>query len=221
MSLKSKLQIPKTLSFRLTLWYSFIFFFSILAGFLIFNFLLSSNLYKELDENLESEAKEIALLIERKGIRKVGMAVNLETESEGIEKVFIRIMNMRGQALIESDDTHWGVEADKKVIKSIARGSDNFFETISVSQKQHKVRVLYSRIGGRYILQIMMSMEDYTKVINLSRQIFIMIMGFMFLLSAIAGWFMARQALTGVEKVTQTAIQVADGEFDKRVNATY
>ena len=220
MSLKSKLRLPGTLSLRLTFWYSIIFFLSTLVGFSIFNFLLSSNLHRELDTSLRSEAKEIGLLIERKGIHKVNMAVTLETESEGIEKIFIRILNMDGETLIKSDDTSWGAGINRKAIENIVRGSEYYFETISVPQKEHKVRVLYLRLENKYILQIMISMEDISRFITISQQSFFIIMGFMILISAVAGWFMARRALTGVEEVTQTAIQVAGGEFDKRVKAT-
>ncbi|MGD9160992.1 MAG: ATP-binding protein [Desulfobacteraceae bacterium] len=220
MSLKNRFRLPKTLSLRLTFWYSFIFFFSTLVGFLIFNFLLSSNLYKDLDESLRSEVREIALLIERKGISKVKMAMALETESEGVEKVFIRIMNMYGETLIMSDDTHWKVGPGRKAINSILDGQDIFFETTSLPQRQYKARVLYSRLGKDFILQIMRSREDIDKFIAVFRQIFLITMGFLFIVSTVAGWFMAKRALTGVEEVTQIALQVADGEFDKRVKAT-
>ncbi len=39
------------------------------------------------------------------------------------------------------------------------------------------------------------------------------------LASALIGWFMARRALSGVDKVTQTAIAISQGELDKRVPA--
>jgi signal transduction histidine kinase len=37
------------------------------------------------------------------------------------------------------------------------------------------------------------------------------------LASTLIGWFMARRALSGVDKVTQTAIAISQGELDKRV----
>jgi signal transduction histidine kinase len=40
------------------------------------------------------------------------------------------------------------------------------------------------------------------------------------LASTLIGWFMARRALSGVDKVTQTAIAISQGELDKRVPVT-
>ncbi len=217
MSLKSRIRFFNTLSFKLTLWYSTIFFISILAGFFLFSLLLSSKLHKELDENLINEAKEITLLFERRNIHKVRLAMTLETESQGVEKFFTRLMNMNGETVFSTDDTSWKIGPGRRAINSIAGGDEYFFETISVQGRQDKVRAIYSRIGGEYILQIMTAMDNITKFLDLFRQLFLIIMGFMFFVSTIAGWFMAKRALTGVEEVTQTAIQVSDGKFDKRV----
>ncbi len=220
MPLKNKLTFLNTLSFKLTLWYSAIFFTSILLGLFFFNFLLSSNLHKELDQNLINEAKEISLVLERKGIHQAETTIILEAESEGMEKVFYRLMNMRGERLASSDDTHWGIGTGRKAINTISSGKEYFFETISVPQREYRVRVLYSRLGKDHILQIMISMEDITRFLSVFRHIFIVIMGLMLIVSTVAGWFMSRRALTGVEEVTQTAIQVSDGKFNKRVKVT-
>lgn len=209
-----------TLSFRLTLYYLIIFSLSIISGFLFFNYLLSSSLHDELDQDLSNEAKEISLLMKRKGIHGVKTAMMLEAESEGVEKFFARLMDISGETIVSTDDTHWQIGAGRKAINSIAEGSKQFFETISIPQRDYRARVLYSRLGQDYILQIMISMGDMNRFLAVFRHVFILIMGLMFILSTVAGWFMARRALTGVEEVTQTAIQVSDGKFDKRVRVT-
>ena len=219
MQLKNRLRFLGTLSFKLTLWYSAIFFLSSLSGLFLVNFLLSSSLHKELDRDLKNEAKEISLLLERKGVHQVETAMTLETESVGVEKLFARLMDVNGETIASTDDTHWGIGAGRKAIKSISGGEEQFFETISVPERQHKARVLYTGMEQKYILQIMASLEDIDHFLTVFRKIFIMITGVMFLLSTIAGWFMARRALKGVEAVTQTAIQISDGKFEKRVKA--
>lgn len=220
MFLKNKCRLTRTLSFRLTLYYLIIFSLSILAGFFFFNYLLSSRLYDELDQDLTNEAKELSLLLERKGLHGVQTAMILEAESIGVEKLFARLMDMDGETIASTDNTHWGIGPGRKAINSIAGGNKFFFETISVPEREYKVRALYSRLGQNHILQLMISTEDISRFLSVFRHIFIIIMGLMFILSTLAGWFMARRALTGVEEVTKTAIQVSDGKFDKRVKVT-
>ncbi len=217
MSLKNKLRLHKTLSFRLTLYYLIIFSFSILLGFFFFNYLLSSKLHDQLDQDLTNEAREISLLMERKGVRGIMTAMMLDAESEGVEKAFFRLMNQKGEVITATDDTHWKIGPGRKAINTILEGQTHFFETISVPRRQYKVRALYIPVGKEYILQIMVSLEDIDKFLTVFRHIFIITMGFLFVVSALAGWFMARRALTGVEEVTRTAMQVSEGEFDKRV----
>jgi hypothetical protein len=88
MQLRSRFGFFNTLSFKLTLWYATIFFVSILAGFFIFSLLLTSKLHKDLDENLKNEAKEIALLIERRDIHKVRLAMTLEQSLKGLKRYY-------------------------------------------------------------------------------------------------------------------------------------
>jgi heavy metal sensor kinase len=220
MFLKNKYRLTRTLSFRLTLYYLIIFSLSILAGFFFFNYLLSSSLNDELDQDLTNEAKEISLLMEKKGIHGVQTAMILEAESVGVEKFFARLMDMSGETIASTDNTHWGIGPGRKAINSIAGGNKFYFETISVPERDYKVRALYSRLGQDYILQLMISMEDITRFLAVFRHIFLIIMGLMFILSTVTGWFIARRAMTGVEDVTKTAIQVSDGKFDKRVRVT-
>lgn len=220
MQSKNRYRFLNTLSFRLTLWYSAIFFISILLGFFFFNLLLSSSLNKELDQNLLGEAKEISLLLEKKTIHHVKSAMQLEAESEGVQEVFYRLMNRNGETIASTDDTHWGIGAGRKAINSILGGKEYYFETLSIPEREHEARVLYFPLGQDYILQIMISTEDINKFQVIFRQIFMLIMGLMFILSNVVGWFMARRALSGIEEVTETAIQVIDGKFDKRVKLT-
>ncbi|MBN1907294.1 MAG: HAMP domain-containing protein [Deltaproteobacteria bacterium] len=220
MQLKNRYRFLHTLSFRLTLWYSFIFFILILLGFFFFNLLLSSSLNKELDQSLLGEAKEISLLLERKSIHHVRSAMQLEAESEGVQKVFYRLMNRNGDTIASTDATRWKIGPGRKAINSILGGDEHFFETISIPGSEYEARALYSRLGKDHILQIMITTEETYRFLAVFRQIFMVIMGIMFILSTVVGWFMARRALSGVEEVTETAIQVTDGLFDKRVRIT-
>jgi heavy metal sensor kinase len=220
MQLKSRYRFLNTLSFRLTLWYSAIFFILILLGFFFFNLLLSSSLNKELDQDLLGEAKEISLLLERKTIHHVSSAMMLEAESEGVQKVFFRLIKKNGETFANTDDSHWRIGPGRKAINSILNGNEYYFETLSIPGSEYEARALYSRLGKDYILQIMISTEQTSRFLAVFRQIFMVIMGIMFILSTVVGWFMARRALSGVEEVTETAIQVTDGLFDKRVRIT-
>jgi signal transduction histidine kinase len=60
-------------------------------------------------------------------------------------------------------------------------------------------------------LQIGQSMENHTRIIEVFRRIFVGTMAALFVLAAGIGWFMARRALGGVEKVTRAARRISEG----------
>jgi signal transduction histidine kinase len=81
-------------------------------------------------------------------------------------------------------------------------------------------RLASGPVGHGYQMQVGESLEDKDDFMNVLVSIF----GGAFLLSIVlgtlAGWFMARQALRGVEEVSCAAIDVAHGKLDRRVEVT-
>jgi heavy metal sensor kinase len=67
------------------------------------------------------------------------------------------------------------------------------------------------------IMQLGRSMENYTRLIEAFRKIFVTTMALLFVLATIVGWFMAKRALAGVETVTRTARRISDRSLDERV----
>jgi heavy metal sensor kinase len=86
-----------------------------------------------------------------------------------------------------------------------------------IPERNHKVRILYGILGPGVILQLGQSMESYTRFIEAFKKIFISTMAFLVLSAALIGWFMARQALSGLGEVIRTARHISDGRLEKRV----
>ncbi|MEW6666352.1 MAG: ATP-binding protein [Thermodesulfobacteriota bacterium] len=80
-------------------------------------------------------------------------------------------------------------------------------------------RILYGQIGPGMILQIGQSLEEDEQLMKTFRKLFGTTAGAITLLAALVGWFMARQALAGVEGVTKTAAEISRGSFERRVQA--
>jgi heavy metal sensor kinase len=60
-------------------------------------------------------------------------------------------------------------------------------------------------------------MEDLARVIDVFQRVFTVVMAALFILAAVIGWFMARRALSGVERVTRTAQRISGGSLTERV----
>jgi signal transduction histidine kinase len=99
-----------------------------------------------------------------------------------------------------------------------AQNDNNYvFETIDDSHYPHILRTISGKIGQNFILQIGISFTGYEKILSLFKQLLMMVVLPLFILSAVIGWFLARHALEGVEKVTFTAEKISQGAYDQRV----
>ena len=217
MSLKKFLKFQYTLAFRLTIWYACISAISFSMAFLVFYLLLASTLNERRDQHLLNELNEFSSFLALKGIDELKTMMILEAESEGVEKVFFRLMTTDGQVVISSDNSSWAVGPGRRAMDKITDGAGYVFETITVPQHIHKIRILYYPIGKEYILQMCYSTEDNEKFLETSWKIFSLVIVLLMAFSALIGWYMARRALKGVEDITETAIRISDGEFHHRV----
>ncbi len=218
MSLKKPIRIGQSLAFRLTLWYAGIFSFSLCVAFLVFYLFLSSLFENQTDNELLIRTRELESLFYINGIDAVKRVVVLEAQAAGEKKIFVRLLYPNGTAFSSSNMSYWkDIAISPDAIKQLGQGADAVFETISIPQRKHKVRVLYSVMSRGVLLQLGQSLEQQARFFDAFRRIFIITMSFLVLLSAFIGWFMARRATAGVEAVTKTALHISEGAMDQRV----
>ena len=219
MSLRNLLKFCHTLAFRLTLWYAAIFTISSCVAFLFFYLLISSVIRERTDQDLLEQAGKFSTLFSTNGMDEVKRIAILEAQAAGERKIFFRLLSMSGEVFSSSNMSYWrdiGVEAN--AIRELLEGSRHVFDTILIAERKHKVRILYGVIGPGVILQLGQSTENYTQFIEAFKKIFVTTMAFLVVLAALIGWFMARQALSGVGEVTRTARHISSGgTLEKRV----
>jgi signal transduction histidine kinase len=218
MFLRKLIRLPKTLAFRLTLWYAGIFVISSFAAFIIIYLLTTSIIWERTDQDLLDEVEEFSSLLELKGINEVKTYIDLETESEGVNKIFFRIITINGDELYLSNVSSWGnIGTSRIALKHLSEGKKYVYETLVIPELQHKIRIIYANIGHGKIFQIGRSLEDDNRFIKVFRDIFSLTLAVIMVFAALIGWFMARRALLGVEEVSRTAIEISKGAFERRV----
>ena len=217
MFLRKLLKLRHTLAFRLTLWYAIIFTVSFLFAFLVFYLVMTSVIQKRTDQDLLAEATEFSSIFAQGGIDALATAMNLEAESEGVNKIFLRLLAPNGQEFASSDISSWEtMDQGKAALERLTNGASHVFETVSSAQHRHKARILYSVVGPGRILQIGLSLKDDERLMEDFREIFGTTLAVVLLCAALVGWFMARRALLGVEELTQTALAISNGALEKR-----
>jgi heavy metal sensor kinase len=218
MSLRKRISLRNTLSFRLTLWYAGIFALSSCVAFLLFYALITSFIRGQTDQDLLAQVNRFSTLLASEEIEAVKNAAVIEAQAAGVKKVFFRLLSLNGQIFSSSNMAYWkDIDIDEATIRELLRGRSHVFETITIPQRKDKVRILYAMLGPTIVLQVGQAMESYSRFLDAFKGIFITTMSFLIVVAAGVGWFMARQAVSGVEAVTRTAQKISGGTLEERV----
>jgi heavy metal sensor kinase len=212
-------KLKGTLAFRLTLWYSLLFGVSALIAFLAIFLLIRAVVYKQRDHSLASEIKEFTMIQAAGGLPEIEAGMRWEVGSEGAENIFLRIFSEDGQVVTVTDLSAWrGLpSAGVSLVRLKAAGADHLFETLRLPDQPYATRVATGTIGNGLMLQFGQSMEEDEVFLDILRNVFVPLMVGVTLLAALSGWFLARRALAGVREVTQAAVEISQGDFERRV----
>ena len=218
MFLKKRISLRNTLAFRLTLWYAGIFTVSSCIAFLLFYMLITSFIRGRTDEELLGQVSRFSTLLVTEGIEEVQKSAIIEAQAAGVKKVFFRLLSLNGRVFSSSNMSYWkDIPFSEPAVTKLLHDRSPVFQTITVRGRKEEVRVLYALISSGIILQVGQAMEDYSRFLDAFKGIFISTMTSLIVLAAGVGWFMARQAVSGVEAVTRTAQKISAGALEERV----
>jgi signal transduction histidine kinase len=218
MYLKKLARRPRTLAFRLTIWYALIFTLSSFGAFLVFNLLITSGLRERTDKELLIELSELSSHLVFGGLAAVELDIIHDADSSGVDRMFLRLLSTDGEALVSSDMSSWSnIAISRPVLQLLSSGTNHVFETLDIPNHEHKVRILYGIVGPGKFLQMGKSLEDDERFMGALRERFVVLMAPLMVVGALIGWFMAKRALLGVEEVTQTAEEISEGDIERRV----
>ncbi|MCK5100423.1 MAG: HAMP domain-containing protein [Desulfobacteraceae bacterium] len=210
-----------TIAFRLTLWYAGIFIVSSCIMFFLFSFSVYKIMLQKIDLDLKENVKVFSQVISREGINGARRFSITKARAAGEKVVFYRLLYSTGEVFASSHMLYWkNIKADKNILNQVILSNKHSFQTVETNSKGDNIRILYDFVAQGVILQTGVAMESYLKFLNIFKIVFAGSMGFILLFSAIIGWFMAKKALSGVEKITETAKKVSGASLDSRVPET-
>ncbi|MBW2517667.1 MAG: HAMP domain-containing protein, partial [Deltaproteobacteria bacterium] len=188
------------------------------VAFLFFYVLITSIIRDRTDQDLLGEARTLSSMLKVQGMKALKRQIIFEAQAAGEKKIFFRLLSFSGEEFSSSNMSYWlDIRVEKASVEQLIRENRPVFKTVSLPDRKHNIRMLYTIVGRNLILQLGQSMENYTRFIEAFRRIFITTMASLLIVAAIIGWFMARRALAGVEAVTRTARQISEGSLKERV----
>ncbi len=209
-----------TVTFRLSLWYTVVFSGLSLVVFLVVYVSLISHLRQATDNELLDKVKEFDTLYKSDGLGALQDEFNREAESKGIKQVFFYLLSPEGKVLANSDMSNWrGIKIASLLKLNSSQPDHTFMHTFSPHKREHSVRVISKITNNGNILEVGTALRGNDLMMESYRETFGTALGIMIVCGSFMGWLLARKAMSGVQRVTHTAIQIGKGDLSSRVPA--
>ncbi|MCU0575631.1 MAG: HAMP domain-containing histidine kinase [Desulfobacterota bacterium] len=213
--MKREIRLFKTVSSRLALWYAVLFTTASLFSFMAIYFMLSSILMERENDELVAELREFGMLYHASGMEMLRPVIIHEAESEGVNRVFIRITNRDNMVVAASDMRNW-----EDVPLSSGAGipwKGVQFETFSSRRHPHGIRMAHQMLGDGNVITIGMNTEGDKAFLSAFIEMSLTVMVLAVLIGSITGWYISKKAMLGVERVRLTASSIGRGDTSSRV----
>lgn len=213
------IKFPNTLAFRLTLRYALAFFSFIALGFLVLYFGIVSILNEEMEEDLEEDVTELAILYKNEGLESLKREIDREVKPGEEETIFIRLLSQDGSLLYSSDLARWpDLSIDNVAINKVLSGKNPIVSTAKFPGQEFETHMVYGAVGPDLVLNIGESFEEKHDLLEIIQEVLAVILVLAIPLASLISWFMAKQAVRGIERVSRTAEQIKLGKLDMRVD---
>ena len=218
MSLKKIRDLKNSLLFRLTLLYAVAFTVLSAIGFLIFYYRIYSVTIEHLDSELLAESEKYTALINNNGLKQALETIADESEIEDPAEDFYRLFNFKGDILFTTDMSAWGTIATQNILKKMRKEeATSDIQTLTIEKRDDKARMITAIVGADTVLQIGESLEEVDEYLDIFLQLFSILIISLIIVSAIIGWLLARRATMDMQEVTETAAEISNGAYGRRV----
>lgn len=218
MLLKKIEKFKDSLSVRLTFLYAVTFTVLSTGGYLVFYYQIHDIAMEHMDLELLGKMQKYTDLIKKEDLETVKTAIVNEADPEERDEDFYRLLNGRGDTLFTTDMSSWGTIADKEILLKIQNQELKYaIQTVSIDEGDDKARMITAVIGPGIVLQIGESLEEVEDYLDIFFKLFSIMTLSMIVVSTIIGWFLAKRATRDMQEVTQTAEDISNGAYDRRV----
>jgi heavy metal sensor kinase len=202
----------QTTTFRLTLWYLVVFSALSVAVFLVVYISLALRLQNETDQEIMDKSKEFAELYRDHGVSALQAEFRREAQSQGTRQAFFRLLLPDGKVLATSDVSPWAGLGTLHSRADDARRNGPSYRTLSLPGRRYKVRLLSMPANDKHVIEIGRSLKAPELILEKYRETFGTAMAVMLVCGGLFGFLLARKAMAGVQRVTETATRIGRQE---------
>ena len=185
--------------------------------FLIVYLSLTLYLREQMDRALLSKVNEFGALYDSHGIEALRSEFHRETQSEGENNVFCRLLSSDGRKIVSSNLKPWqGLITLKSPPSGVTR-REPVFRSLNLPGVNHRTRVITGLTGDGHIIEVGITSRANEIMMKKYRETFGTALVIMLICGGLVGWLLARKAMAGVRRVTRTATQIGKRNLARRV----
>jgi heavy metal sensor kinase len=205
----------RTLSARLTFLYTLLFAVLSLVVFEIIDNNLETSLLQRIDAEFSGDGRECLEIYQENGLEGLAREIFLETEGEGDKHVFIRVYSPEFKVVASSDLSRW--QGLPEHTRQLEAGRSERFETICLPGNTDRVRIFFQELGDGHLIQFGRILSDDEQLLKDFREVFYLSFAVMLLTGILIGFYMAKNALSGIQRVRRGADQMSRGDLSQRI----
>ncbi len=217
MSSKNDSRRTHTVAFRLTLWYAASFGALALAVFAIFFLTLRSSLQRRIDADLLDDVSDTEILLRDDDLSRLTTIFAHEERPGESGKEFRLFLSPGLEVLASSDLTPWRRLNFKPALLGMLDSEQEVYRTVPLPGSPLEIRIVYKKKADGTIIEIGYSLEENAELLGLIRRTFLSVVVALLLTGIFLGRFIAKRAVSGVERVTQAAVSIGKGDLSRRV----
>ncbi len=217
MSSKRGSSFFRTVTLRLTLLHAGLFASLSFATFVLVYLTLQANLMRRADNELREDAREAEsnLLADPSAAGRDAFAAGVDPAD--INKEVHVLLSPRSEMLVSSSLDFWsGVEFAPPELSRLVPG-DEALRTIYAPSLGMQARLIVRRAPDGSLIEIGTALGNNADLLRTLREIFAFGWAATIVPGLLLGWFIARRAMVGVNRVTATAVGIGKSDLTQRV----
>ncbi len=205
----------RSLSARLTFLYTLLFAVLSLVVFQMIDHNLEANLLQRIDSGFIGDGRECVEIYEDSGLDGLAREIFLETEGEGDDHIFIRVYSPAFKVVSSSNLGLWkGLPGHSQHLE--AKRTEQF-QTIHLPNSPDRVRIFFQKLGDGHLIQFGKNLSHDEQLLKSFRGVFYVSFVVMLLSGILIGFYVAKNALSGIQQVQQGADQMSRGDLSQRI----